>query len=576
MFTGPGWGGLHFEPGSGGTLSGGTIRGVAVSQDCSGPTCVFSSGRSVFIDNASPVFKDGIVITDPVPSALEVVHGVFVRGAQSTPRFESTATIRDHTGDGVVLGASASAIFRNAEILDNGDDGLAVGYNSTAYLRETLIQNNDDEGVIATAGGEAVFGVFEAQPGGLVDLGDGYNTVRENGGTGLLAATNSTVEAGYAGATRYNSILSNGGKAAAFGSSAVTYADLDYWGGGDPGTLPSGNGGQTYITRYCTQVPVVDQGCPSAPVSGGSLRTGGGVQHGVTAQSQTALHGATMQGREGSGAALDALVAAMALGAEGDPRASYDAFRSLIARYPSDPSAGAAFGEIARLLRVEQMPEAQGFLRTEAESEETLHRLWAREALARGYDALTQTEKALAAATSLDAEVARLEGALDTAQVLDWQIAGGVVRYYVLRRAAREAEAAAELAVLRTLAPEHEVVQMMLDEAGEPGLAPGARMQAGASATVQRTSEETEALGAVYPNPAGGAVTVPVTLAESTEVTVVVYDVLGRAVATVARERVEAGAHAFGLDTGTLAPGVYVVRLDAGSTTATQRFTVVR
>ncbi|MEM8602137.1 MAG: T9SS type A sorting domain-containing protein, partial [Bacteroidota bacterium] len=84
-------------------------------------------------------------------------------------------------------------------------------------------------------------------------------------------------------------------------------------------------------------------------------------------------------------------------------------------------------------------------------------------------------------------------------------------------------------------------------------------------------------LGAVYPNPAGGAVTVPVTLREAAEVTVMVYDVLGRAVATVARGRVEAGRHAFGLDTGTLAPGVYVVRLDAADgQTATQRFTVVR
>ncbi|MEM9997995.1 MAG: T9SS type A sorting domain-containing protein [Bacteroidota bacterium] len=105
------------------------------------------------------------------------------------------------------------------------------------------------------------------------------------------------------------------------------------------------------------------------------------------------------------------------------------------------------------------------------------------------------------------------------------------------------------------------------------------RTAAGVSVAVEESVPEGkggEGLGAVYPNPAGGAVTVPVTLAEGTEVTVVVYDVLGRAVATVARGRVEAGAHAFGLDTAELAPGVYVVRLDAGSTTATQRFTVVR
>ena len=88
-------------------------------------------------------------------------------------------------------------------------------------------------------------------------------------------------------------------------------------------------------------------------------------------------------------------------------------------------------------------------------------------------------------------------------------------------------------------------------------------------------------LGAAYPNPSRGAVTVPLVLSEVAEVSVVVYDVLGRQVAVLAEERVEAGEHTFTLDGRVLPAGLYVVRAtvrtDGGAVRAfSRRVSIVR
>ena len=68
---------------------------------------------------------------------------------------------------------------------------------------------------------------------------------------------------------------------------------------------------------------------------------------------------------------------------------------------------------------------------------------------------------------------------------------------------------------------------------------------------------------AVWPNPAAGAATVSLTLPESAEqVRLVVYDVLGRAVALLHDGSFVAGAHEVLLDVSGLAPGAYVVRAE--------------
>ena len=87
---------------------------------------------------------------------------------------------------------------------------------------------------------------------------------------------------------------------------------------------------------------------------------------------------------------------------------------------------------------------------------------------------------------------------------------------------------------------------------------------------------EALSLLAPSPNPARGAVTLRYEVPASGEVTLVVYDALGREVAVAASGEHAPGRYTAGLTLGPLAPGVYVARLTAGSEAAVRRFTVVR
>jgi hypothetical protein len=79
-----------------------------------------------------------------------------------------------------------------------------------------------------------------------------------------------------------------------------------------------------------------------------------------------------------------------------------------------------------------------------------------------------------------------------------------------------------------------------------------------------------------YPNPARRQGTVEYALPEGKKVTLRLYDVLGREVATLAAGRKDAGRHRVQLDADRLASGVYFGRLQAGDQTLTQKITIVR
>jgi hypothetical protein len=102
----------------------------------------------------------------------------------------------------------------------------------------------------------------------------------------------------------------------------------------------------------------------------------------------------------------------------------------------------------------------------------------------------------------------------------------------------------------------------------------------GEPAATGRTSEAlpaTFALGAAYPNPSGAEVTIPYAVPAASRVRLVVYDVLGRAVAVLADGEVEAGRYTAVLHGEGLASGVYVVRMTAGTAfTQSQRVTLLR
>lgn len=97
-----------------------------------------------------------------------------------------------------------------------------------------------------------------------------------------------------------------------------------------------------------------------------------------------------------------------------------------------------------------------------------------------------------------------------------------------------------------------------------------------ASAKAADTSvPERYALRGTAPNPVRRSATVEYDLPEASEVTLIVHDLLGREMARLASGSREAGVHSEEIDASTLPSGVYLVRLQAGTFAATERFTVV-
>lgn len=80
----------------------------------------------------------------------------------------------------------------------------------------------------------------------------------------------------------------------------------------------------------------------------------------------------------------------------------------------------------------------------------------------------------------------------------------------------------------------------------------------------------------LFPNPAATGATARLELATAGPVRVVVLDLLGRPVATLYDGFLAAGTTTLPLDTRRLRAGTYVVRADAGDTTASARLTVAR
>jgi hypothetical protein len=80
-----------------------------------------------------------------------------------------------------------------------------------------------------------------------------------------------------------------------------------------------------------------------------------------------------------------------------------------------------------------------------------------------------------------------------------------------------------------------------------------------------------------YPNPFNPTTTIAYALPETAPVRLDVFDMLGRRVATLVNTEAHApGSHAVSFDASRLTSGVYVYRLQAGSTTITRKFTLIK
>ncbi len=79
-----------------------------------------------------------------------------------------------------------------------------------------------------------------------------------------------------------------------------------------------------------------------------------------------------------------------------------------------------------------------------------------------------------------------------------------------------------------------------------------------------------------YPNPFNPTTTIRYRLAESAAVSLTVYDMNGRVVSTLVNDRQNAGEYTVAFDASSLASGVYVYRLVAGTHVFTQKLTLIK
>jgi len=79
-----------------------------------------------------------------------------------------------------------------------------------------------------------------------------------------------------------------------------------------------------------------------------------------------------------------------------------------------------------------------------------------------------------------------------------------------------------------------------------------------------------------YPNPFNPGTTIIYDLPRSSNVTLAVFDLLGREVSVVVNEVVNAGYHEVSFDASSLASGVYMYRLHAGDFVSTKKMLILR
>ncbi len=570
-----GWDGVWFESGSGGAWARATVERVAGSD----PSGFIRSGlAAVTVDNAAPTFAN-VTIQEPVVGT-ELV-GLKVTGTAAAP-VATALTVTDMTARGIVINGGARLDLFRGTI--TGSDGPAIGAAGTgtrAFLRRALtgdqrgpqITGNEGGGVAATSSAEVRFGTDNAAAPGY-----GYGSVTGNGnsgagGRGLSASTGADIYAGTgtvaAGFYQRNRVFDNftastTGNALASGTGSTVYARCAWWNTTQTSAFRVGaaSGGLTDAGYYLTSDPytTATPECTNLSIDGPENRPGTGTRS-VSREGSTAARGTPESESDG----LDRLAEAMSAATSTEAVALLTA---LVADLPETEAATAALGEAGGIAARAGAPASAIALVTGAtESPTPALRVAAWQALVASRHAAGDLAGALAAADAL-----ALDGAAVQAEI---------ARVYLHAEAADTTAALAALAALDALAPgsvEAELARAFI----APDAAPmGKWGDTAPRVSAPRPAEAPASVAlAVGPNPAGTSASVLLRLAEASDVTVTVYDLLGRAVATPLSGTLAAGEHRAGLDVSRLAPGVYVVRAvantAAGPVVQTARLTVTR
>jgi endonuclease I len=97
-----------------------------------------------------------------------------------------------------------------------------------------------------------------------------------------------------------------------------------------------------------------------------------------------------------------------------------------------------------------------------------------------------------------------------------------------------------------------------------------------AGAELARTGVPAARISRIHPNPLNPSATIRYSVPDECLVTITLYDVRGKKVATVAESRTEPGEHTCAVDAGDLANGVYFLRLQAGVRSDTGKIVILR
>ena len=122
------------------------------------------------------------------------------------------------------------------------------------------------------------------------------------------------------------------------------------------------------------------------------------------------------------------------------------------------------------------------------------------------------------------------------------------------------------------------VVSVGAPTLGAPMAVPRARYRIGSDGgeTLAEAVPSSFALESNYPNPFNPTTTIPFALPEAAEVTIAVYDLLGRRMAVLVEGELSAGRHEVRFQADHLSSGLYLVRMQAGAFSEVRRMMLLK
>ena len=111
-----------------------------------------------------------------------------------------------------------------------------------------------------------------------------------------------------------------------------------------------------------------------------------------------------------------------------------------------------------------------------------------------------------------------------------------------------------------------------------PGFRDSIRMQYQTVVSVNEVNSNIETFNLLqnYPNPFNSSTTIEYHLPVSTNVKLMVYDILGREVVSLVNDKISVGVHRIVFDAGGLPSGLYYYRLQAGSYVETRKLLLLK